>query len=150
MKKFQRIHDPARPKRVAGEWTDQIKLDNAGVLWKRQPEGWMSQGSLFGPGGKTVFDVAWTGPVRSQGESGDIAVASTSYWWCREGAGWVGKGYLVEDFPPLESLEIKDLNVRGNFSVPIVSGRIPVYDGLGKLYGHIPVERLVVDEEESE
>ena len=149
MKKFQRMHKSERPKKVAGEFTGQVRLDNSAVLWKRESKSWISKGSLFGPGGEKVWDVPFTGPIWSQGKSGDIAVASTSYWWCREGSGWIGKGYLA-DFPPMESIEVKDLNVRGNFSVPIVSGKIPVYDALGNLYGHIPIELIADTEDEPE
>ena len=145
--KFQRTSELNRPRPKQGEQYGDLKLDDDGYLWVRTVRKWRLEKNLLVSGEHRLIDVA-VEPAYSQGDNGDMAVDIAGHCWHKAEGRWEYGGCLV-DYPVLRSMEVDNLSVRANFSVPIVSGKIPVYDGLGKLYGHIAVERLV-DEGESD
>ena len=78
-------------------------------------------------------------PLHSQGDPGDAALCPDGRCWKKNaGEDWIFQGYMVA--PELEDLTVNRFRVDSNLSLPMVSGKIPLYSRQGVLIGNLTWE----------
>ena len=134
---FKRIPHSALPNDRDGLPGD-IRVSTPGYIYLKGADSvWCCPGLMQKEGGK-LFDVQGE-PLWDSGEDGDISITLSGRWWRKESGEWIYCGELgSSDVEPLD-LETNNLRVNGNFSPPIISGRVPIYDGNGDLFGYLKV-----------
>ena len=114
-----------------------VRINDLGQFWIKTGSGiWTFHGTLQDdPNNNKMFFVS-AEPCCDHGKKDDVAVSLSGYWWKHKGEdGWEFQGSLVPQQP--QDIVVDDLRVDGNFSVPIVDNKIPVYNRDGVLVGHI-------------
>ena len=144
MATFSLVSSEKRPQVFEGR-NEEYRLTPAGLLWCKHQGIWSCNKRLIDiPGAKIhiVSDV----PPYNQGKFGDIAVdlETTKWWKCDEHILWHFQGRIVNNLEPclLESPTFQNLRVDGCLSLPIVDGKLLLFDSKGQLKWRIAAEEI--------
>ena len=115
-------------------------LDSEGYLWWRGGAAWRIERRII-EGGAKLLDVQGE-PTLHQGADGDVAVAPRGKCWFKKAGAWQYEDDLGEACERL--VKTDSLIVLGNLSLPIVDGRIPLFDPYipNKIVGYLKVEPI--------
>ena len=132
---FKRIQHSIYPDNADGSPGD-IRVSTPGYIYCKNAENiWCCSGLMQKVGGK-LFDVQGE-PLWNSGQNGDVSITLSGLWWRKESGEWLFCGQL--GVREVNDIEANNLRVHGNFSVPIVKGRVPLYDANGDLFGYFKV-----------
>ena len=134
MPRFYRVtHSPHE---IHGRAKD-AALDDGGFVWRfLRGIGWRIERRLLNTATHRLIDTPGAPTIRN-GKDGDAAVNPDGWCFTKAGGQWNGDGCLVVGDP--KDATVGNLRVDGNFSVPVIDGRIPVYNRQGALIGEIAV-----------
>ena len=125
----------------------ELIVSSTGFCWGKLGEQYVGEGFLQDPGGKLI-DVSGL-PLHSQGDPGDAALCPDGCWWKKnDGGDWIFQGYVGA--PELEDLMVDGFRVDGNLSLPMVAGKIPLYNRRGILIGNLTWEPISPPDPEEE
>ena len=134
MPQFYRVINS--PHEIHGRTLD-AALDDAGFLWRYlRGIGWRLERRLVDTATHKLVDTPGI-PTIHEGQDGAVAVNPTGGCYAKEAGQWRDEGSLV--VPDPQDVTVGNLRVDGNFSVPVIGGRIPVYSKGGALIGEIEV-----------
>ena len=136
--RIKRIPDSVTPTSAsAGDL--EVQVNDSGYCWRKVGQRYIGEGFLPDPGCKLI-DVPGE-PLHTQGSPGCVALCLDGRCWKQNSDGdWVLGKRIVDPDP--EDFMVRGLRVDGNFSVPVIGGKVPVYSRAGVLLGHIPFEPL--------
>ena len=101
-------------------------LDDQGYLWWYDSTTWQILRRITKKQGKLI-DVQGE-PTLHQGENDDVAVTPRGKCWLKQAEAWQYEEDLGEGCESVTRTET--LVVLGNLSLPIVNGRIPLFDSI--------------------
>ena len=115
-------------------------LDDQGYLWLRGGTSWSIDRRIITPKGKLI-DVQGE-PTLHQGADNDVAVSPRGKCWIKKAGAWEYEDDLGEACERI--VKTDSLIVLGNLSLPIVDGRIPLFDPYipNKIVGYLKVEPI--------
>ena len=132
---FKRIQQSRSLDNADGSPGD-VRVSTPGYIYcKNSNNVWCCSGLMQRVGGK-LYDIQGE-PLWDSGQDGDVSITLSGHWWRKEAGEWIYCGRLGSE-EPLD-LEINSLRVNGNFSLPIIKGRIPIYDANGDLFGYLKI-----------
>ena len=113
-------------------------LDDDGYLWWRSTTSWSIQSRITT--GKLI-DVQGE-PTLHQGADDDIAVSPRGKCWVKKAGAWCFEDDLGDETERI--VKTDSLVVLGNLSLPIVDGRIPIFDPYipNKITGYLEVKPI--------
>ena len=134
---FKRIPHSVSPDDSDGSPGD-VQVSTLGYIYLKGADNvWCCPGLMQKEGGK-LFDVQGE-PLWDSGEDGDISITLSGRWWRKEAGEWIYGGKQGSYGEEPSDLETNNLRVNGNFSLPIISGRVPIYDANGDRFGYLKV-----------
>ena len=134
MPQFYRVINS--PHEIHGRAKD-AALDDAGYLWRfLRGIGWRIERRLVDTAIHKLVDTPGI-PTIHEGQDGAVAVNPAGGCFAKEAGQWRTEDSLV--VPDPQDTTVRDLRVDGNFSVPVINGRIPVYNRQGALICEIEV-----------
>lgn len=137
--RIKRIPNSVTPTSASAD-DPEVQVNDAGFCWRKIGQRYIGEVFLPNPGCRLI-DVPGL-PLHGQGDPGCVALCPDGRCWRKNSEGaWVFEKYIVDPEP--EDLLVRGLRVDGNFSVPVIEGKIPVYSRGEVLIGHIeftPIE----------
>ena len=122
------------PPAAAGVDDPELIVSDSGFCWRKLGEQYVGEGFLQDPGCRLI-DVSGP-PLHSQGNPGDAALCPDDRFWKKnDGGDWIFQGYVVA--PEIEDLTVNGFRVDGNLSLPLVAGKIPLYNRQGTRIGNL-------------
>lgn len=142
--RIKRIPDSVTPTSATAE-DPEVQVSDAGYCWRKLGQRYIGEGFLQRPGGKLI-DVSGF-PLHTQGSPGDAALCPDSRCWIKNDAGeWIFEDFMIA--PEIEDLLVNGFRVDGNLSLPMVDGKIPIYDRRGIRIGNLTWDPVNEDESE--
>lgn len=95
---------------------------------------WHVTGKLPAEGGHMLFH-SGEQPRHVDGRNGDFSVSPDGEGWKKRADKWEYSGWIAPQ--PVKDVRVSGLRVDGNVSLPLVNGKIPVFDGNGVYVGYL-------------
>ena len=132
---FKRIQHSIFPDNTDGSPGD-VRVSTPGYIYCKNVDNvWCCSGLMQKAGGK-LYDVQGE-PLWNSGQDGDISITLSGRWWRKEAGEWIYCGRLGS--AESSDLDVNNLRVHGNFSVPIIKGQVPIYDANGDRFGYFKI-----------
>ena len=143
LKRISTLIPPTSAKPIDPE----LIVSDTGFCWRKLGEQYIGEGFLQDPGRKLI-DVSGL-PLHSQGDPGDAALCPDGRCWKKNDAEeWIFQGYVGDT--EIEDLIVNGFRVDGNLSLPMVSGKIPIYNRQGVRIGNLTWEPITPTDPEED